>query len=451
MTLAADRPSILRSGFRRTTPLPAGWPLVVLLGGFPVFWALGMPNLAVTIMAVPMAVHLLTHRPIRLPHGFLLWALFLTWSLVAVLMLGVDPPGTIPDSASGRLIGWGFRELSYVSVTVVLLYIGNLTEEEFPQRRLVRLLGWFFVWAVCGGVLGMLLPYFEFTSPFEMILPQSIRSNPYVNQLVHPTAAQVQELLGGETPRPAAPFGYTNTWGYHITVLAVWFVAGWVIGRRASSKLIAISILLVGGVVLIYSLNRAAWIGALLAVAYVVIRLALHQRLLPLLGTLLAAAVAVLVFFASPLHQVVEARAADGKSNDIRSFTTERALELSAQSPIIGYGSTRAAVGSSSSIAVGKSAECPQCGNVSIGINGYLYMLLMSTGWVGAFLFFAFGSVQVWRVRGDPSPIVAAGITVLLMTAFYAFFYDISTWFLVPFVTLGILWREDQRRQQEST
>ena len=34
-------------------------------------------------------------------------------------------------------------------------------------------------------------------------------------------------LLGGETPRPAAPWGYTNTWGNNVCLLVGWFA-----GRR---------------------------------------------------------------------------------------------------------------------------------------------------------------------------------------------------------------------------
>ena len=77
-------------------------------------------------------------------------------------------------------------------------------------------------------------------------------------------------------------------------------------------------------------------------------------------------------------------------------------------------------------------------------------MLLMSTGWVGAGLFFGFGGVQVWRARNDRSPVVMAGSLVILLTGFYGFLYDVSTWMLVPFVMLAILWRADQRRQSDN-
>lgn len=442
-TRARPTPLLERERQARPRLIPWGpaWPLTALVMGFPVFWALGLGAFATVILSVPMALELARRRPLRLPRGFALWVLFLIWTLVSVLVLGVNPPSTVPDTASGRLIGYGMREASYVSVTIVLLFIGNLTERELPQKRVVQLLGWFFVWVVLGGVLGMLAPTFEFTSPFEMLLPDAISSNHYVQHLVHPAAAQVQEFTTGATSRPAAPFDYTNTWGFHLTLLAVWFVVAMFIGRRGGTRALGIAILAIGLVLLVLSLNRAAWIGAMLAIGYVVVRLALHRRVLPLLATLLAVAVALTIFAMTPLQQVVQQRMDEGKSDDIRSFTTQRALELSVQSPIIGYGSTRSAVGSASSIAVGKSSECPQCGNVSIGINGYAFMLLMTTGWVGTFFFFAFWLVILWRSRGDPSPIAMAASLVILMTCFYGVLYDVSTSMVVPFMSLALLWR----------
>ena len=424
--------------------LPTGWPLVVLLGWFPLFWALGLPSFAVMIMAVPMLAELIRRPRVVLPRGFIIWALFLLWSAAGVVLLSVNPSGTVPDSASSRLLPYGVRELSYVAVTIVLIYIGNLRETEFSQQRLVRLLGLFFGWTVLGGVLGMLFPYFQFTSPFELLLPDGIRFNLYVQHLVHPTAAQVQDIIGAQTPRPAAPFGYTNTWGFHATVLGIWFIAGWIIGRRSGARLLGILVLGVGAVTLIYSLNRAAWLGCAVALLIVVVRLALQRRTLPLVLVTAGVLIASLAVVVSPLQGVIQARLNDGKSNSIRTFTTVRALDLSAKSPVVGYGSTRSSQGSASSIAVGKSASCPQCGNVAIGINGYAFMLLMSTGWVGAFLFFAFGAVQLWSVRGIRSATVGAGVAVIVLTGLYGLAYDISTWMLVPFVSLGILWREVQ-------
>lgn len=427
---------------RRLVVMKPGWPLRWLLVGSPVFWALGLSSFATIIMAVPMAFELLRRRPLKLPRGFAVWGLFLLWSAAGLLVLGFNPSGTVPGSFGSRLVGYGTREVSFVAVTIVLLYVGNLRRSEVGQRQIIRWLGFFFVATVAGGVLGVLLPNLEFTSVFEMLLPAGLRHNNFVHNQVHPASAQVMALLGDATPRPAAPFTYTNTWGFHLTLLALWFFVAYVLRTTPARRALGIIVLVVAGVVLIYSLNRAAWIGTGVVIAYIAIRLAVRGRLVPFLAIAAVSVVAVGVVYGSPLRGVIEGRLQNGQSNSIRAFTTERALELSRQSPLIGFGNTRKTYGSASSIAVGASPQCPTCGNANIGMNGYVFMLLMSTGYVGTALFFLFGAIQVWRARLLHSPTGLAGSAVLVLTAFYAPFYDVAGFMLVPFVTIGLLWRE---------
>src|SRR5207247_4349589 len=113
---------------------------------------------------------------------------------------------------------------SYLAATIALLYIVNLPKTDMPQRRLLRLLSVLFVVTVAGGVLGVVAPHFEVTAPLERVLPASVRSNEYTRALIHPTAAQIQTVLGAERPRPAAPFGYANFWGNILSILLVWWV-----------------------------------------------------------------------------------------------------------------------------------------------------------------------------------------------------------------------------------
>ena len=431
-------PGIGAPGARRN---PA-WMLSVLLVGYPVFWVLGLSSFAFTIMAVPMAAVLLRRRPLLMPRGFVLWGMFLCWSAAGFFLLGVDPTGYVPGSTGGRFIGFAVRETSYVALTVVLLFVGNLSEEELPQERLVRMLGWFFVTVTAGGVLGLLAPTFEFRSLFEMLLPRSVGSNLYVQSLVHPRAAQIQELISDQTPRPAAPFSYTNVWSFNLTLLGVWFLLARRQLRDPLLRSVPVGVVVVGLVVLVYSLNRAAWVSVAVAVLYIAVRLALRGRLALVAVIVAAVALGLGAVVTTPLGTVVSQRLDAGKSDTIREFTTRKAFELSAESPVAGFGTTRATYGSAASIAVGRSPQCPQCGNANIGMNGFLYKLLVTTGYGGAVLFFGFGAVVWWRVRRLWTPVALAGTTVLLMTLYYSFFYDVSTGLLIPFVTLGLLWRE---------
>jgi len=438
-----------RSGVNvlRRRILNPGWPITLLLVGFPVLWAIGLGGFAAQILAVPMAIELLRRRPIRVPKGFGIWLMFLLCSAVGIFALGVNPTGTLPDTATGRLIGFGTRQSTYLAATIMLLYIGNLTAAELSDRRMVKLLSWSFVIVAIGGVLGLLWPYASFTSLFELFLPAGIRSNSFVERLVHPSFAQVQAIGGEDVPRPSAPYAYTNTWGSQISLFGIWFVVGWLILFRGWQRVLGAAVLGVGIVTVVYSVNRGVWIGILLGVTFVALVLALRGRTLLLGGMVISLTLAGAVFLNSPLRQVLDQRLADGHSNGVRAFTSQRAFELSKHSPVIGFGSTRSAVGSKSSIAIGKSPQCPNCGNIPIGINGTFFTLVVTTGYAGTLLFFLFLADQAWRSRRDRDVIGVACRLTLVTSVFYCFFYSIS--FVVPFVALAIMWRRRMSARSE--
>lgn len=422
-----------------------GWPLAALLVFFPVWWALGLMEFIFPMLAIPMALHLYRRRPIRLPPGFALWVLFLVWVLAGAFMLGVTPAGTLPGTASGRSIGYGVKLVEFVSMTVILLYLGNLREHELRRLRVVRMLGVFFLVAVAGGLLGTLLPYFQFSSPLELVLPAGMRSNLYVQSLVHPAAAQVQDVLGYDAPRPKAPFDYTNSWGNNIVVLGIWFAVGWWayggrIRRVASAVLVCVAV-----VPVIYSLNRGVWLGLAVAVGYVTVRLALRGRPIVLVGAAGIAAAAVGIVLLSPLNQVIEGRLENPRSNDIRASLNEQAVKVALGSPVLGYGSTRTALGSPQSIAVGRTSSCQRCGNAVIGSTGQLWQLLISNGYVGTGLYFGFFGFVLWHYRRDSSAIGIAGSVVIVLTLFFSLFYNVlASPLALTMISIGLLWRNEQ-------
>ena len=429
----------------RRAPVHPGWPLTALLVLYPLWWALGLGTLIVYLLAVPMAIHLWFRRPTAVPPGFGLWLLFLAWVVVSTLMLGYDPPGTVPGSVAGRLISVAFNLAGYLAATVILLYAGNLTEKEFPRRRLVRQLGSLFVVVLVGGLLGTLLPALEFTSPVELLLPRSVVSDGFVRSLVHPSAAQLQEVLGYTSPRPSAPFGYTNTWGNCLGLLLGWFVISWIGQPNVRRRVFGLLIAALGAIPVVYSLNRGLWLGLGLVLMFAVVRLALRRRFLLLTGLLVALTVAVTVLAASPLTSIIEGRLDNPKSNDIRAFTTEITLEVVSESPVIGFGSTRAALGSSQSIAVGPNPDCQRCGNPTLGSNGQLWLLLIAQGYGGAALYIAFFLRSMWVYRRDHTPIGVAGLLACGLPLFFMFVYNSLTMPLViSFLSIALLWRNQR-------
>lgn len=424
---------------------PFAWPLWALLVLYPLWWVLGLGSFIYQILAVPMALSLLRRRSIKAPPGFGIWLLFLAWSLAGILLLKVNPPGTFGDSGPMRYLSVGLRFSWYLSVTVMLLYVGNLSERQLPRAALVRWLSFMFLVTTVGGLLGMLWPSFGFTSPVEMALPGEISKNNYVQSLVHPNAAQTQAIIGeGTSARPAAPFGYTNMWGMNLSILAAWFVVGWWTFGGPKRRLVTLALLAVALVPAVYSLNRGMWLAVAFAVAYIAFRLALRGRLVVVGGLSVALTITSLVFTFSPLQSVISDRLENGHSDRIRTFTTEQSLQVARYSPIIGLGTTRNAEGNAKSIAKGKSDQCQRCGNPTLGSNGQIWLILISHGFIGVTLytlFFLYGVLRYWR---DVTPIGMAGVLILLMSLLYNFYYNALVTPLGFFMlAYALLWRND--------
>jgi hypothetical protein len=440
---ALPEPAHHRAG--RDLSLPA-WPVTAILLGYPLWWALGLGVLIFPLTAVPMLFMLIRRRaagrPLRLPPGFAWWAIFLIAAVVSIAALGADPAHTVIERAAGRLPAVLYKLSMYGSLTVLLLYAGNLTERELPRRRLVRLLAAMFVLTVLGGLLGMVAGTFEFTSPVEWLLPHGIRSKGFVRSLVHPYAAQIMDIVGGEKPRPAAPWGYTNTWGNNFCLLVPWLLVAATATASRGRRNLAWICLLVSVVPAVVSLNRGLWIGLGVIVAYASIRYVLAGKLW-ILGALALATAAISVTLATtPLGGTVQARLDNGKSNGVRSFLIERAMNGFAESPVIGYGGTRNTLGGRNSITVGESAECERCGNFTIGGNGQLWQLLYAHGAVGTAGYLGFFAYGLWRFRRDRSPVGVAG-SAALVSSFSAMLWYNSLVTPLAFMVLAyaLLWR----------
>jgi hypothetical protein len=431
----------------KSTVLPA-WPVAGLLAFYPLWWALGLGVLIFPIMAVPMVVLVLRGRAagrrIALPPGFLWWLMFLAAAVISIAALGVDPAGTVPEHGTSRLLAAAYKLVMYVALTVLLVYAGNLTEAELSRKRLVRLLGWLFVVTVAGGLLGIVAGKFQFTSPVELLLPHSVRNKGFVQSLVHPYAAQIMDIVGGEKPRPAAPWGYTNTWGNNFCLLAGWLVvAAWPGGSR-TRKTLTVLCLLASIAPAVISLNRGLWIGLGVLIAYVAFRYVLLGKVW-IIGVVLAATAALgVTLVASPLGGVINARLDNGKSNGVRSFLVDKALDGFAGSPVIGYGGTRNTRGGRQSIAVGESAGCERCGNFTIGGNGQLWQLMYSHGAAGTIGYLGFFAYGLWRFRRDRSAIgIAASAAIVTSFSAMLWYNSLVTPLAFMFLAFALLWRND--------
>lgn len=421
------------------------WPLAWLLAGYPVLWLAGVAFLALPAAAAVMAWELYRRQRLRLPAGFGYYLLLLLVVLLSATMLGEHAPGTLPhESGIGRYLAFGLRLANYASAGVILLFVGNLTEEELPTRKVVRWLSALFVTTAVGGLAGLVLPPVQIPTPARHLLPGALVSNGFMKQLVTVTFAQWQTVLGEQTaPRPSAPFVFTNTWGNMLSLLLPWFVVGAVLWARSRRRrYAAIGLLALTVLPVIYSLNRGLWLGLLAGTGYVLFILARRGDKRPLLVGLAAAGAAGVLIATTPLSTVITGRVENPHSNDRRGSIALASVDAARHSPFIGYGGQLSMPGSERSIAIGPTPDCPKCGNREVGGEGQLFLLLVSTGFVGTACYVLFFLRFWWRYRADGSPVGVAGAVVTLLTLVYLPVYaSVGMPLAVTMVGLGLWWR----------
>jgi hypothetical protein len=437
-------PWLSRALRSRRIRLPTHWPFTALVAFFPIWWALGLGSFAIIGFSLPMLLQLRRARPLRVPRGFAFWLCFLAAVLISGLMLGKTAPDTLPHGAATQLIAYSLRLLNYVAATVLLLYVVNMRGRGLTDRRIVGCLASFFIVAVAGGLLGLAAPGFNFTSPFEWLLPQRLAENSYVRVLVHPAAAQNQDVLGFSAPRPKAPFEYTNTWGNVIGLLIVWFGV-WAVRARGRGRVFAVIVLCIALVPIVNSLNRGLWVGLGLGLLLLAVRLAMSGKLATVIGLAAAVSTLAVVVIASPLATVVQERLNHGHSNDIRSNLAEAAYKGATESPVIGWGTTREVRGSYQSIAVGTTSGCARCGNADIGSTGHFWLTIFAQGFVGMALYLGFFLSVLWFYRGQRTALGIGAQMTIIMSLWFMFVYSAVGWPLaLQMIAVGVLWRQKQ-------
>ncbi len=423
------------------------WPLMVLLIGYPVWWLLGLNNLLPLALAVPMLFQLLRQGPIRLPRGTGWLLLFLLWVVVSVVALWADAPGAVPGGGPERLLVFGYRLGWYAACTIVFLWVANAREDNVSTLRVTRLLGWMFVVTVAGGLLGVLAPKFEVTSLVETLLPRSLSSNPFLQSLIHPAAANLTTFLGREEYRPIAPFDFANSWGSNLSMFLPFFLLTW-FGKRAGWRVpLAPVILAASAIPIVYSMNRGLWISLGAGAAVLLVYLVIKGRARSLLVVVAAVVIAAALFSGSPLATLSSDTLDSAHSDDRRAtLLTQTVASTIEGSPIIGFGSTRNLQGSFASIAGGSTPDCPACAVPPLGTQGQLWLVIFSQGLVGAgfFLMFFLSRIRAhWRAR---TPLELAGATILLFFMIQMFIYDtLGLPLFTIMITLGLVWRERSR------
>lgn len=432
--------------FSRTVASPA-FPLLVFLAGFPLWWAMGFGTLGFLIVAVPLAYHLIRQSVVVVPRGFGLWLLFLAILLVGVLVLWTPVPGLVLEPGMSRILPWAYRVAWFAAVTVVLLFIGNSTEKTLPRKWLVLLMAWMFTITVAGGYVGQFLWQHEFSSLLEIVLPRQLRSNVFLNSLIHPGLAQLQDILGYPEPRPKAPFDYANSWGANFGILLPFYLMSWRYMRKAVHKIAFIALLVVAIPPVIFSLNRGLWAGLGVLAAVLLVRLVLNGKWIAMVAACVLGVIAYAVILTTPLWVLLQTRLSNPHSIEGRSNLAETTVATVLQySPLIGFGSTRQRQGNFFSIAAGATADCHQCSPPQLGTQGSLWYLVFGTGLLGTLLFCTF---VVRRTLPAMSRKTSWASPLLYSVVFFACVlpvYDmVSSPLMFLMIALALIWRYEMK------
>lgn len=406
--------------------LPRAWPLPALYVLFPLWWLLGLSHFIFLLLAVPMAWELIRRRPVMAPTGFGLWLLYLLVVAASGFLLWVVPPGTVPLHGLSSLSSFSYWLAWYVALTVVVLYVLNVPEEQLPTGKVMQLLGLMFVYTTLGGLAGLAFPHANFPSMIELFVtaPTTPTSN-FLASLLHPSLATTSDFLGYDQPRPSAPFLYANAWGNNIGLFLPFFIGSWLRRDAGWRRPVGWVVLAASLVPIAYSLNRGLWFGLIAATVLVSVRLAFLGRSRTLLVTVVLLVVGGVLFVSSPLYDTVTLRVNTPHSNQRRETVATEVIGKTVEtSPLLGYGDTRLVSGSFASIAGGETPDCHQCAAPPLGTQGFIWRLIFTTGLLGAFLFLAFTTGQFLRFFSASDPVALVGCLVIFLALLFSFVYD---------------------------
>jgi polysaccharide biosynthesis protein PslJ len=403
---------------RQRGSFPAAWPIVALFAFAPIWWVLGLGNLIYVVFGAVMAASLVASSEVRVPRGLGIWFLFLGWVLASATQL----------DRFTRVLAFTHRFSIYFTATVLLLFIYNAKKSQVSTATIARVITIFWLFVVFGGVIAMIWPYGGFPTITQSLLPKSLASNNFMVDLVHPRFSQVQDFLGSASPRPAAPFVYTNQWGANLTVLIPFVLGSWRYLspglKRAAVVGAALSV-----VPMVYSVNRGMWLTLVVSALYGVALLALRGHVKPMLRLGLVTFALVALVLVTPMRGVVQARLDSPHSNSARLGLYAQVQDQIQESPLLGFGSPRS------------NEENPL--QPPVGSHGQFWAVLFSHGIPGLALYVAaMVSLSVKTMRPKNTSDVWFHVAIASTLASMWFYELFSAALLVVFVAAGILLRD---------
>ncbi|MEA2507786.1 MAG: hypothetical protein QOH48_2404 [Actinomycetota bacterium] len=380
--------------------LPPGWPIHILILGYPVWWFIGLSNFGWLLCAVPMVVYLVIRGDLRIPHGFGIWICFLLWMFAS----------SIEVQHATNFLTFGFRAACYLSATIWFLYVLNLPGGARTTRRIVFLLCALWLIIVAGGYAGLKFSHLSFSSLLELILPAGVGTSDFFHLQIHPQFAEIQTFIGYTIARPSAPFPYTNWWGGNLGALTPFMFAALFLVRSTWSKAVVWGLLAVALAPMVLSVNRGLWISLGIGLLYALYRFLLWGNIrlvMTVFGALLVVATVILL---SPLRTTIQARVEHPGSTNVRYSVAQAAVQGVQKSPIFGYG---------------VPVKPPKhYGIPNVGTGGLYWLVMFTTGIPGLIFFAGWFLLALWASRKALTPVMFwAHVSILIVMA-QMFVYD---------------------------
>jgi hypothetical protein len=334
-----------------------------------------------------------------------------------------------------KYIRFGYFASLYIGATIVLLYVFNISERSLPTERVIRVMTIFWMLVVGWGVLGALMPTFEFTSPVEVVLPQRLAGNEFISELVHPALASVQDILGYDHARPKAPFTYATNWGAAYAFLVPFVILDWRRSRSRPWKMLTAAAFILSLIPMVGSLDRGLWLSLGSGLVYAALRLAMGGKTKLMRTVVMVLFGILLVVYLTPLRGLVSDRFANPHSNEGRMNLYTEAIDRIGESPLLGFGS-------------------PQPSRINpnlppVGTQGQFWQVLISHGIPGVILFLSWFLYQFWRLRSTATDVGFWCHTLILIALVQVPFYD-SIGIPLTIVMVGIAIAQRERRLASS-
>lgn len=426
MTAVGDWPHLETSAplvrTRRTyRPDRASWPIWIITAGLPVAYLVGLHNLAYNVTGLVVALRIIRRRTTRIPGSAIPLVLFCGWALLSISM-----------AEFSSFTVFAYRWSLFVGCLAVLVWVVNVSEETVPTRKLVDWLALLWIYLIGFGYLAQILPNLTMPSPFTVLLGPAGRIE-FIARITEWHLADVQQLLGRNIARPAAPFGAANSWGAAVALLTPFFIRSWIIDAPRRRRRIGYCLLAAAILPIVISVNRGLWISLGVALVYFVARKAMRGKYGPIVVLVMLVMTVGVIYVATPVGSIVTDRLNSAEdSNASRSHLYEDAWQGALDSPLVGNGVPR--------------ATDYYVGSPPVGTHGMLWYLMFIHGFVGLALFLSWIVTEVFRSGRVKDPL-AWWTHLSLVIAFV----ELPYYGLLPHVVLmglaaGIAHREYRQR-----